>query len=172
MKYGEMWELPKVYVDESGWNLYIRRRKGRSKRGQPAVVEIPNAKGKNVTLIAAISESVGMVEYEVRLGGTNRTIFADFLRRLVAKLRGSHCIVMDNAAIHKYNDVKEQKKAEKSRSRVRRKNVKDRVDAKEAAAAEEKEVKAAQEKDRKENVNRIATDAGHSILYLPPYSPF
>lgn len=100
--------LPAVWIDESGWNLFMHRGKGRSHAGRPAVIVRPNAKGRNVTLIAAISEEKGLEAFEVRLGGTKRVHFEQFLRTVIAGLngRGKHCIVMDNASIHHHGDIK------------------------------------------------------------------
>ena len=43
-----------VYVDESGFNLFIRRTRGRARIGQRAVRQVLNSRGKNLNLLLAI----------------------------------------------------------------------------------------------------------------------
>ncbi|KAI2661539.1 Ribosome maturation factor RimP [Labeo rohita] len=47
-----------IYVDESGFNLAKRRRRGRNIIGQRATVTVPGQRGANITMCTAISNNV------------------------------------------------------------------------------------------------------------------
>ncbi|XP_039606480.1 uncharacterized protein LOC120527295 [Polypterus senegalus] len=55
-----------IYMDEAGFNLTKRRRRGRSVIGQRAIVGVPGQRGGNVTLCAAISNH-GVVHHQANL---------------------------------------------------------------------------------------------------------
>ncbi len=44
-----------IYVDEAGFNLAKRRRRGRNIIGKRATVTVPSQRGANITMCAAIS---------------------------------------------------------------------------------------------------------------------
>lgn len=116
-----------VFIDESPFNFCIMRSRGRSRRGQPALGVVPAIRGKNHTLIAAISPTLGLLHYtihvtqpseefvskrkgskKVKTGpkGVTRDIFRSFLIELIAKLdavvpRRRFMLLYDNARIHK-----------------------------------------------------------------------
>src|SRR5262249_5340907 len=69
-----------IWVDESGFNLHLRRRQGRAPAGQPATVAVVNNHGPNISVAAALS-SDGLVHHEVRLGAFSGALIADFLRQ-------------------------------------------------------------------------------------------
>ncbi len=56
-----------IYVDEAGFNLTKRRRRGRNVIGHRAIVCVPGQRGGNVTLCAAISNH-GVVHHHANLG--------------------------------------------------------------------------------------------------------
>ena len=64
-----------VYIDESGINLWTHRTRGRSKIGTLAVRQVNFHRGKNVTLLLAISETDGVIESKFNLGGTKSADF-------------------------------------------------------------------------------------------------
>ena len=80
--------------------LYARSLKGSMARGQK-----PNKRGKNVSIIGAIS--VNEVLTSVNLIGTTHTIkFEAFIiRKLVPKLWKGACVVMDNCTIHTSEEI-------------------------------------------------------------------
>ena len=75
--------------------LYARSLKGSRARGQK-----PNKRGKNVSIIGAIS--INEVLTSVNLIGTTDTITfeAFIIRKLVPKLWKGACVVMDNCTLH------------------------------------------------------------------------
>ena len=94
----------RIYVDEMGFNLYASRAYGRAPRGQ-RVHRIVGGQRGNITLIAAISNTGGLVYHETHTQSVKKEIFTDFLTSLEAILRSCDnpdaVIVMDNAPIHR-----------------------------------------------------------------------
>lgn len=94
-----------VFVDESGFNLHLRRNFGRSRVGTRVTFIVPTIRGKNVTLLSAINAS-GIVLFKIFEGACTSEIFAEFLRELDNKLINvlnipDATIYMDNASPHR-----------------------------------------------------------------------
>lgn len=93
-----------VFIDESGFNLHMRRNYGRSKKGTRVRFVVPTVRGRNLTLLSAIS-GVGIVHYKLFIGGCKSEQFSAFLKELDEKLVqdgiSDGCIYMDNASAHK-----------------------------------------------------------------------
>lgn len=70
-----------IYMDEAGFNLTKRRRRGRSVIGQRAIVGVPGQRGGNVTLCAAISNH-GVVHHHANLGPYNTHQLFIFLNHM------------------------------------------------------------------------------------------
>lgn len=60
-----------VFLDESGFDVNMRRSRGWSKKGNEAIVETPSARGVSHTVIGAIS-AFGVVNVSVRDPGNTR----------------------------------------------------------------------------------------------------
>jgi transposase len=92
-----------VWVDECGFNLHLRRKYGRARRGERASIEVANARGHNISVCAAMSEDGFLHEY-LRPGAFNATHFCNFLTELFEKLRQmgrENCwIILDNVRFH------------------------------------------------------------------------
>jgi transposase len=95
-----------VWIDESGFNLHIRRRFGRNVIGERATVEVPNSRGGNLTLILAIGLE-GVLHYHLIWGSCNTEVFINFLDHLTNVLEGPSVLVMDNVAFHRKEEVKQ-----------------------------------------------------------------
>ena len=50
-----------IYVDESGFNLWTARTRGRARRGARAVRVVNGQRGANFTLILAVSSQRGVI---------------------------------------------------------------------------------------------------------------
>lgn len=113
-----------VFVDESGFNLYISRGKGWSVKGEPSIAHVPRAKGTNISLIGAIFHG-GIINLMLRKStaltgaskkrdvngkpikvskGTTKGHFMGFLNVLMDILDANNLkgyyIIMDNCSIH------------------------------------------------------------------------
>ena len=92
----------RVYVDETGLNLHLSRTRGRAAVGERAARVVCGQRGRNMTVIMAISDLVGVLYYEVVWGGVTAEVFSDFLASLGAVLGNEPAtVVMDNAPAHR-----------------------------------------------------------------------
>lgn len=116
------------FVDESGFKVLMRARRGRSLRGSRAVQFVPNLRTRNISLCCTMNKE-GIYLYETSTRPYNSDKFCEFIIRLVEKINNDGIqkavIIMDNVPFHKVQSVKE-----------------------------------------------IIQTHGHSLLFLPPYSPF
>ena len=90
-------------MDESGFNLHLRRSRGRSKKGTKAFIIQPSSKGPNITVIAAFSPVTGIVHYSHHTGSTCAEDYDRFISDMLRESRfqvRSHFIIHDNASIH------------------------------------------------------------------------
>lgn len=98
-----------IYVDETGSNLHICRRRGRNLIGKRAVIELPTQRGGNLSSCAAIS-SAGVLHTKIQFTPFNTTKFLDFMNELFSKLDQTmldkYIIIMDNVAFHKTAEVR------------------------------------------------------------------
>jgi transposase len=95
-----------IFIDESGVNLARVRLYARSLKGERAKGLKPTKRGKNVSIIGAMSvkEIVTLVNL---IGGTDAITFEAFIiKKLVPKLWKGACVVMDNCPIHLGEEVK------------------------------------------------------------------
>jgi transposase len=95
------------FIDESGFNLYVRRNYGRSKKGTVVSSFIPSSQGANISLISAINRNT-VIYYKCYTGSVNGEVFLEFFDGLVRKCGyiglGLGCtFFMDNARIHHSN---------------------------------------------------------------------
>lgn len=141
-----------VFLDEAGFNLYISRTRGWSRKGKPCRVLVPKSKGKNITIIGAISsasiidvslrasEMLGsaskkrsndgkVIKVTANVGTRTEHFYNNYLQNVLKALdsndlRGQY-IIMDNAFIHKNASIRQ-----------------------------------------------LIESQGYKCIYLPPYSPF
>ena len=115
------------FLDETGIDMHkVRRRYGWSKRNEPCIVRENHVKGKNHSVIILIGTNDdgsigGVLAHKVIVGkgsGTKRSHFCDFLTnqavpaiqqylRETGQADENAWLVMDNASIHKGEDVQE-----------------------------------------------------------------
>jgi hypothetical protein len=92
-----------IWVDEVGFNLHLRRTHGRARRGQLASMVVPNGRGRNISIAAAMSED-GFLYHKINMGAYNAVLFMAFLEELFVVLQQhgrSVCwIVLDNVRFH------------------------------------------------------------------------
>ncbi|XP_047662723.1 uncharacterized protein LOC125140009 [Tachysurus fulvidraco] len=97
-----------IFVDEAGFNLAKRRRRGWKIIGQHAIVEVPGQHGGNVTLCAAISNG-GFSTIMQPLGHITLTIFLHFwvvfrmfcLQDHQQAVHPVYVVVWDNVSFHR-----------------------------------------------------------------------
>jgi len=99
-----------IFIDELGVNWAIIRLYARSLKGSKTREIKPSERGKNVSIIGAISVNKGLTL--VNLTGTIDAIKFDtfIIRKLVSKLCKGTCVVMDNRIIHTKKNKKSHQK--------------------------------------------------------------
>ncbi len=94
-----------IFIDESGVNLALTRLFARAPKGQRAYGKRPQKRGKNVSLIGAISLN-GVVTQINLIGTVDGLTFEAFIaQKLVPQLWVGACVVMDNCSIHKGKEI-------------------------------------------------------------------
>jgi transposase len=93
------------FVDESGLNIAMTRRYGRTVSGQRVHDAVPKNFGRNVTILGALSwyglDAVMTVE-----GATDAEVFRAYVSRVLAPtLRPGDVVVMDNLSAHKVSGI-------------------------------------------------------------------
>ncbi len=90
-----------IFLDESGVNLSFIRKCARAFGGQRAYAETPNRKGRNVSVIGAISLK-GLLTQWSGVGSTDTLTFDAFIaQKLVPQLWPGAVVIMDNCSIQK-----------------------------------------------------------------------
>ncbi|XP_019203725.1 uncharacterized protein LOC109195670 [Oreochromis niloticus] len=101
-----------IFVDEAGFNLTKRRKRGRNIIGHRAIVNVPGQRGGNVTMCAAISQR-GVLHRHAVLGPYNTMLllaFLDGLRQHMFQLdyrepaqpeQPHYVVVWDNVSFHR-----------------------------------------------------------------------
>ena len=91
-----------IFVDESGFNLWLSRTRGRARRGQRAVRFVGGSRGPNFTLILAVSNRRGIAHHSFFEGATNADRFNAWLRDASAAAgNGEATFIFDNAPCHR-----------------------------------------------------------------------
>ena len=92
-----------IYIDESGFNLWTSRTRGRSLRGQRAQRVVGARRCPNFTLILAVSSQRGRIHHAIHNGGTNAEVFNSFLTDLLHHVRADEVttLLLDNAPCHR-----------------------------------------------------------------------
>ena len=116
------------YLDEAGFQVSMRRKYGRSKKGEKAVMIVPAIRTKNISVSAAISKEC-LFFYETLDRPYNTSFFGEYIDQFLDYLdqegKENQIIIMDNVSFHRVEEIRQ----------------------------------------------KIET-RGHTIEFLPPYSPF
>ncbi len=95
-----------VFLDETGTNIAMTRRYGRARRGQRVYGRVPHRRGKNLTVVGAISAD-GVVCHRALDGGMDGAAFLAFVREvLLPALKPGQVVVLDNLSSHKTKAVR------------------------------------------------------------------
>jgi transposase len=90
-----------VFIDECGSNIALTPVYARAPRGERARANVPRNRGKNITLIAALTLE-GMGAAFILEGSANATAFELYVEQvLVPSLHAGQIVVMDNLQAHK-----------------------------------------------------------------------
>ncbi|XP_056588305.1 uncharacterized protein LOC130438311 [Triplophysa dalaica] len=99
-----------IFIDEVGFNLTKRRKRGRNIIGQRAIVEVPGQRGGNITMCAAITHH-GVIHHHATLGPYNTAHLITFLDTLHNTLippdqvdgpeQLRYVVIWDNVSFHR-----------------------------------------------------------------------
>jgi transposase len=96
-----------VFVDESSTNISLAPRYARAPKGERAHGRVPKNWGKNVTLIASMSEE-GMGASMSIEGSSDTESFGLYMKDILApRLKEGQIVIMDNLSVHKSAWVRE-----------------------------------------------------------------
>ena len=97
-----------VFVDESGFNISMTRLYARAPRGKRAYGKVPRNRGKNTTLIAAITFEGAMgISMSVE-GATDTEAFEVYVEHFLAPtLEKGQVVVLDGLGAHRPRRVRE-----------------------------------------------------------------
>jgi transposase len=97
-----------VFLDESGFNTSMTRLRARAPRGKRAYGKVPRNRGKNTTLIAAITLEGGMGISMTVEGATDALAFEAYVERFLAPtLEEGQVVVLDGLGAHRTRKVRE-----------------------------------------------------------------
>lgn len=96
-----------IFIDESGSNRAMARVYGRSPRGKRVIDDVPKKRGKNLTILGAISLA-GVETAMVIEGSTDQKVFTAFIcELLIPVLKPGDVVVMDNLSSHKVHGIRQ-----------------------------------------------------------------
>ena len=91
----------RIYIDECGFNLWTRRTYGRALVGERVNRIVGGQRGRNATIIAAISDQVGLLYHEIHFTSVNKEVFSSFIYQMEVILEDEPAVlIMDNAPVH------------------------------------------------------------------------
>jgi transposase len=97
-----------VFVDESGFHTSMSRLRARAPRGKRAYGKVPRNRGKNTTLIAAITLEGAMGESMSVEGATDSLVFEAYIEHFLAPtLKKGQVVVLDGLGAHRTQKVEE-----------------------------------------------------------------
>jgi transposase len=96
-----------VFLDETGVNIAMARQYARSPQGERVHTAKPIHKGKNITVLGALSLDGMMASMTVE-GSTDAQVFLTYVQTiLVPTLQAGQVVFMDNLSSHQVDGVKE-----------------------------------------------------------------
>ena len=99
-----------VFIDESSFNLHLKRSHARFKKRTLAIVTVTILRGQYISLLASMTIN-GMAYCKTISNSTvNADIFTEYINELCAYLRDilhiqRACLILDNSRIHKRTEI-------------------------------------------------------------------
>lgn len=97
-------------MDESGFHTSMTRLRARAPKGKRAYAKVPRNRGKNQTLIVAITLEGAMVEEAAMIieGATNAEVFEFYVEHFLGPtLEVGQVVIMDKLSAHRTERVRE-----------------------------------------------------------------
>ena len=97
-----------VFVDESGFHTSMTRLRARAPKGKRAYGKVPRNRGRNTTLIVAITLEGAMGESMTVEGATDALAFEAYVEHFLApSLEKGQVVVLDGLGAHRTEKVRE-----------------------------------------------------------------
>jgi len=96
-----------VFVDESGFNTSMTRLRARAPKGKRAYGKVPRNRGKNTTLIAAITLEGAMGAPMTVEGATDTQAFEAYVEHFLAPTLEKGQVVLDGLGAHRPHRIRE-----------------------------------------------------------------
>lgn len=93
-------QTEKVFIDESGFRLWLKRSYGRSVRGARSFRQVDARGSPHMSIIFAVSSTHGLVRHDLREGGYRSQDFNVFLTSCSQQLDRNVVFIFDNAPSH------------------------------------------------------------------------
>lgn len=105
-----------IYVDETGFNIWTRRSRGRSQRGQRVRRMLHTQRGVQVNVLQAIAPDLGLAHHKIVCQTLTANLFQAFVEELLQAVSNrddvnnadQFCIIMDGARFHNGVRIPEQ----------------------------------------------------------------
>ena len=98
------------FIDEVGFNISMRCKKGRSLKNTPAVQIVPGLRSKNISVCCAMTRN-GITFFKSQLAAFKTSTFANFIDDIFIKINEMNitkaAVVMDNVPFHKHQTIKD-----------------------------------------------------------------
>lgn len=100
-----------LFIDEVGFNITMRSRKGRSKKNTRAIQIVKNIRSRNISVCCCLSIN-GIVHYKTQDHAFNEVAFYDYIKELLEILQSNnpnskYVLIMDNVPFHKNAAIKD-----------------------------------------------------------------
>ena len=95
-----------VFLDETGSDITMTRTHGRAPRGKRLYGTVPHNRGKNLTVVGAISAEGVLCHWALDGGLRGESFLAFAVEVLIPALRRGDTVVMDNLSAHKTKAVR------------------------------------------------------------------
>jgi transposase len=97
-----------VFIDEAGFSVSSRTKKGRSLVGVSPVITVPSIKSRNISIIASATK-YGMLDFHVNVNPVTGENFKTYLENLKNICHNKNILnpifILDNARIHHYSGI-------------------------------------------------------------------
>ncbi|WP_115265063.1 transposase [Streptococcus acidominimus] len=92
--------LPIVYIDETGIDTYLYRKKGRAKRGEKVYGKVSGRRFERISVVAGQVNGKFVAPMIYKQSMTSHFFVKWFESQLLPALDSPHIVIMDNATFH------------------------------------------------------------------------
>lgn len=98
------------FIDEAGFSLSMRNRRGRAPKGHRTITTVPGIRFKNISVCTAMNLN-GVKKFQIETSAFNSAKFSSFMKEFCTNLKSDGVfkalLVMDNVPFHKTQEVRQ-----------------------------------------------------------------